>query len=97
MAAPMTYAIDGQQYVAVQVGYGGTPITVGPIPPSSAALKYQNTNRIIAFKLGGGAVPKPPARTVAAFPKPPEQKTTQAQIDAGDVVFLQQRTRLHHM
>ena len=33
-----------------------------PIPPSSAALKYQNTNRIIAFKLGGGAVPMPPAR-----------------------------------
>ena len=28
MAAPMTYAINGEQYVAVQVGYGGTAITV---------------------------------------------------------------------
>ena len=57
MAAPMTYAINGEQFVAVQAGYGGTAITVGPIPPSSAALKFQNTNRIIAFKLGGGRGP----------------------------------------
>jgi quinohemoprotein ethanol dehydrogenase len=31
MAAPMTYAVDGVQYVAVQVGYG-TGIGVGAIP-----------------------------------------------------------------
>jgi len=37
MAAPTTYAINGEQFVAVQAGYGGTAITVGPIPPSSAA------------------------------------------------------------
>jgi quinohemoprotein ethanol dehydrogenase len=97
MAAPMTYAINGEQYVAVQVGYGGTPITVGPIPPSSAALKYQNTNRIIAFKLGGGAVPTPPPRIEPAFPKPPEQKATQAQIDAGEVIFIEQCSRCHQL
>jgi quinohemoprotein ethanol dehydrogenase len=97
MAAPMTYAINGEQYVAVQVGYGGTAITVAQIPPSSAALKYQNTNRIIAFKLGGGAVPMPPARTEPPFPKPPEQKATQAQIDAGEVTFIEQCTRCHQL
>jgi quinohemoprotein ethanol dehydrogenase len=97
MAAPMTYAVDGVQYVAVQAGYGGTPITVGPIPPSSAALKYQNTNRIIAFKLGGGEVPAPPARVEPAFPKPPEQKATRAQIDAGEVTFIEQCTRCHQL
>jgi quinohemoprotein ethanol dehydrogenase len=97
MAAPMSYSVNGQQYVAVQVGYGGTPITVAPIPPSSAALKYENTNRIIAFKLGGGAVPMPPARVEPAFPKPPEQKATQAQIDAGEIVFNEQCTRCHQL
>ena len=97
MAAPMTYAVNGEQYVAVQVGYGGTAITVAPIPPSSAALKYQNTNRIIAFKLGGGAVPMPPLRTDPAFPKPPEQKATQAQIEAGEVTFIEQCTRCHQL
>src|SRR5665811_2441678 len=29
MAAPMTYAIGNEQYVAVQVGYGGTGIASG--------------------------------------------------------------------
>ena len=37
MAAPMTYAVNGEQYVAVQVGYGGTNIAGYTIPPSSAA------------------------------------------------------------
>ncbi len=97
MAAPMTYAINGEQYVAVQTGYGGTSITVGAIPPSSAALKYQNTNRIIAFKLGGGAVPTPPPRTEPVLEKPPEQKATQAQIDAGEIVFIAQCSRCHQL
>ena len=35
MAAPMTYAIGGEQFVAVQVGYGGAAITVGTIPPTA--------------------------------------------------------------
>ncbi|MEA3141566.1 MAG: quinohemoprotein ethanol dehydrogenase [Gammaproteobacteria bacterium] len=97
MAAPMTYSINGEQYVAVQVGYGGTPITVGAIPPSSAALKYENTNRIIAFKLGGSTVPTPPRRTEPLFPKPPEQKATKAQIDAGEITFIEQCTRCHQL
>jgi len=95
MAAPMTYSVGGEQFVAVQAGYGGTAITVGPIPPSSAALKYQNTNRIIAFKLGGGAVPTPPARVDPPFEKPPAPTATQAQIDAGEVKFAEQCTRCH--
>jgi quinohemoprotein ethanol dehydrogenase len=97
MAAPMTYAVNGDQYVAVQTGYGGTSIAVGPIPPSSAALKYQNTNRIIAFKLGGGAVPTPPPRTEPILEKPPQQKATQAQIDAGEIVFIAQCSRCHQL
>jgi quinohemoprotein ethanol dehydrogenase len=97
MAAPMTYAIDGEQYVAVQVGYGGVGITVGPIPPSSAALKYRNTNRIIAFKLGGGSVPLPPARIEPPLEMPPQQKATQAQIDAGELKFIEQCSRCHQL
>jgi quinohemoprotein ethanol dehydrogenase len=64
MAAPIAYAVNGEQYVAVQVGYGGTNISESPVPPSSAAAEYENKNRIIAFRLGGGKVPKPPLRHV---------------------------------
>lgn len=95
MAAPTTYAVNGEQYVAVQVGYGGTAIASGPIPPSSAAAKYENTNRIIAFKLGGGAVPRPAARPAMAFEKPPEQQASREAIEAGEVLFAQECSRCH--
>lgn len=95
MAAPMTYAIDGEQYVAVQVGYGGTGISVGPIPPSSAAVKFENTNRIIAFKLGGGRVPPPTARVAVPFDKPPEQTGSADAIRAGEIKFVEECSRCH--
>ena len=95
MAAPMTYEVNGEQYVAIQAGYGGTAITVGPVPPSSAALKYQNTNRIIALKLGGGTVPTPAALVDQPFEKPPAQTGSKAQIDAGEIKFAEECSRCH--
>jgi quinohemoprotein ethanol dehydrogenase len=95
MAAPTIYAVGGEQYVAVQVGYGGTGIAEGEIPPSSAAAKYENTNRIIAFKLGGGAVPRPPARLAAPFDRPPPQTADAAAIRAGEIKFVEECSRCH--
>ncbi len=95
MAAPMTYMVHGRQYVAVQTGYGGAAITVGPIPPSSAAYRRQNTNRIIAFELGGGRVPMPPPRVHTPFPQPPPQSADAAAIRDGEVKFVQECSRCH--
>jgi quinohemoprotein ethanol dehydrogenase len=95
MAAPTTYAVNGEQFVAVQAGYGGTGISVGSIPPSSAATKYENTNRIIAFKLGGGRVPTPAARVVEPFDKPPEQTASPQAIHDGEIKFVEECSRCH--
>jgi quinohemoprotein ethanol dehydrogenase len=95
MAAPITYAVNGEQYVAVQVGYGGTNIAEAPVPPSSAAAKYENTNRIIAFRLGGGDVPKPPLLAAMPFPKPPENNAAPAQLAYGEAKFIEQCSRCH--
>ena len=95
MAAPMTYAVHGEQFVAIQAGYGGAAITVGTIPPGSAARKYENVNRIIALKLGGPAVPPPPAWSEPPVPKPPAQTGSPASIRAGEVKFIQECSRCH--
>jgi quinohemoprotein ethanol dehydrogenase len=95
MAAPTTYEVNGEQYVAVQVGYGGTGIAEGPVPASSAMVKFENINRIIALKLGGGAVPTPPSRVETPFEKPPEQTADKAAIDAGEVKFVEECSRCH--
>ncbi len=94
MAAPMTYDIDGVQYVAVQAGYGGSGIGY-PIPPSSAAYRYENENRILVFKLGGGAVPKPPLRAPEPYPAPPKIHATLADIQHGEDKFVEQCSRCH--
>lgn len=95
MAAPMTYAVGGEQFVAVQAGYGGAAISTGTIPPSSAAGKYQNVNRIVVFKLGGPAVPTPPAWVEPPVPKPPAQTASEAHIRAGEIKFTQECSRCH--
>lgn len=95
MAAPATYTVNGEQFVAVQAGYGGAAITVGTIPQSSAALKYQNVNRIIAFRLGGPAVPAPAPRVDAPFEKPPAQTASSESIRAGEIKFVQECSRCH--
>jgi quinohemoprotein ethanol dehydrogenase len=95
MAAPMTYRIGGVQYIAVQAGYGGIGISY-PIPPSDAAYRNMNTNRILVFKLGGGPVPQPDLRPDPfAYPEPPALKTTPAVIALGEAKFTEYCSRCH--
>jgi quinohemoprotein ethanol dehydrogenase len=56
VAAPMTYSVDGDQYVAVMVGYGGAVIAAPfAAPDRPASLK----GRLIVYKLGGTATAPP--------------------------------------
>jgi quinohemoprotein ethanol dehydrogenase len=95
MATATTYAVNGEQYVAIQAGFGGTAMALAPIPAPSAARRYQNVNRIIAFKLGGGAVPVPPVRVDPPFPQPPASQATAEQLTLGEVKFVEQCSRCH--
>lgn len=95
MAAPMTYKVGGVQYIAVQVGYGGSGISF-PIPPSSAAYLNQNTNRILVFKLGGGPVPMPDKRVNPFdYPEPPVSTASAAMIAHGEEKFTEYCSRCH--
>jgi len=95
MAAPIAYALGGAQYIAVQIGYGGGGMAIGHIPSGSAALKYFNENRIVAFKLDGGAVPMPVARPPEPSQPPPQTQANKAQIERGEVKFTEQCGRCH--
>ena len=71
MAAPVSYQLDGEQYVAVIAGFGGA---MAPVYPKGTAMyRYQNYGRILAFKLGGGPTPLPPERVAASTPEPPSR------------------------
>jgi PQQ-dependent dehydrogenase (methanol/ethanol family) len=63
VAAPATYEIDGEQYVAIMVGYGGAaPLAAQVFLKDGARLP----GRLLVFKLGGKA--QAPAYDVADRP-----------------------------
>ncbi|MBT1704053.1 PQQ-dependent dehydrogenase, methanol/ethanol family [Chryseosolibacter indicus] len=94
LAAPVTYTVDGEQYVAVMAGFGGSFL---PIPNGATALnKYKNTGRIIAFKLGGGETPLPlPQDRVTKVPAPPDAVLEESQIRRGEDLYNQFCARCH--
>ncbi len=94
IAAPMTYRVRGVQYVAVLAGYGGGTLA-DPFPGDSAARKYGNAGRLIAFKLGGGAVPIPPPLAPSPLPRPPPRRGTVAEIHEGSVLYTRYCSRCH--
>ncbi len=68
MAPPITYEVDGKQYVAFQGGLGRPASTVGPND-----AKIDNPPMMFVFALdGNGELPKPaPPPAQAAKPQPP--------------------------
>ena len=84
LAPPMTYKIDGIQYVAVLAGLGGSESAY--YPKRSAARKYENPETLFVFKLDGKAVVKPELRRIPEKqPVPP----LPAKISAERMVFAE--------
>jgi quinohemoprotein ethanol dehydrogenase len=98
MAAPVTYAVNGTQYVAIVAGYGGGGVIIGaPLDPESAAYKYGNEGRIIALKLGGPPPALPPLRADVPMPELPERPVDVRRIAAGEVLYNRYCSRCHVM
>ena len=54
MAGPVTYSVNGEQYVAVLAGWGGVfPLATGEVSFKSG--RVQNISRMLVFKLGATA------------------------------------------
>jgi alcohol dehydrogenase (cytochrome c)/quinohemoprotein ethanol dehydrogenase len=88
IAAPMTYAVNGQQYVAIVVGWGGAyALAAGEVAVKGSLLA--NRSRVLAFKLGGTAqlpaapAAQAPAQPPAQFIPDPKMLAVGGQIFAG--------------
>jgi len=96
LAAPMTYRVKGEQYVAIMAAWGGGGFPY--VPPYSAAYQRGNKGRILVFKLGGGAVPIPPELPpLEVAPQPPAQQpsVTAATIAQGRALFFRNCVLCH--
>ncbi len=94
MAAPMTYKVNGIQYIAVMAGYGGGQIGE-TLPENSAAYRYGNEGRIIALKLGGPLPPLPSRFSAQPIPAPPPDEGSPTQVSAGAILYNRFCSRCH--
>jgi quinohemoprotein ethanol dehydrogenase len=64
IASPMTYAVNGKQYVSILAGYGGSAAMLSDI--FGVGWKYSAPRRLLTYALDGKKVlPKSPAPTFA--------------------------------
>jgi alcohol dehydrogenase (cytochrome c)/quinohemoprotein ethanol dehydrogenase len=86
MAGPVSYEVDGHQYVAVVAGWGGVfPLATGEVSFRSGHVR--NVSRILAFKLGGKVTLPPLPEVEVAKLNPPASTASQARIHAGEQKF----------
>ncbi len=77
MQAPVTYSVDGEQYIAATSGAGGAGILFGMEP-----AHVRQVGRVVVFKLNGAAkLPPDPPRAPA--PTPPSQVWPAATLAQG--------------
>ena len=80
LAAPMTYLIDGEQYVAVMVGWGGVwDVSAGKLTSQITP----NVSRLMVFKLGAAGKLPALAPSAQRVLDPPPVAGTPEQIALG--------------
>jgi quinohemoprotein ethanol dehydrogenase len=94
LAAPISYELDGVQYLAVMAGAGGPQAAL--FPPDVAANRYQNFERLLVFRLEGTPTPLPaPVSPAAQQPTPILIAADAATLAHGAALFNDHCQRCH--
>lgn len=81
LAPPISYSIDGEQYIAVVAGWGAVAANFSGLVLNADGTK-RNISRILAFKVGGTAV-LPPMPDMPVRVAPPDQFGSEEQVAKG--------------
>jgi len=93
MAAPITYAIDGEQYVAVAVGFGGgAAAEAGPILHHR---RIPNLSRVLVYKLDGKATLPPVPEWNRELTKPEPVTASVEVLEKGKIIYQRHCSYCH--
>jgi quinohemoprotein ethanol dehydrogenase len=93
IAAPSTFEVGGEQYIAVLSGWGGSyALSGGKAAAMSGNLR--NVSRLLVFKLGGTAV-LPPLEPRALVINPPPEPADAASLARGEPSYDQYCSACH--
>jgi quinohemoprotein ethanol dehydrogenase len=94
IAPPVTYAVDGVQYVAVMAGWGGVGVPSGDAR-SSIVPEYGNDGRLLVFRLDGPGQVTIPAKRDISIPEPPAMDYDQADLALGSRLYMERCNFCH--
>ncbi len=94
MAPPITYALDGEQYIAIAVGFGGG------FGAQGGAIAYgwniPNISRVLVYKRGGTHELPPVPEDTRKMPAPADPVTATADVvEYGQVVYQRHCSYCH--
>jgi quinohemoprotein ethanol dehydrogenase len=85
-AGPISYTVNGEQYIAVLAGWGGVlPLAAGEVALQSPRLV--NVPRMLAFKLGGKASLPPAPEVKPRVLTPPRATASPATVKKGEELY----------
>ena len=90
-AAPISYSVDGEQYIAINTGARATGNLQGI---TDAQARARQPGRLVAFKLGGTATLPPPPGP-APPPNPPNEVFADDVVRAGELLYADYCGRCH--
>jgi PQQ-dependent dehydrogenase (methanol/ethanol family) len=89
MAAPVSYAVGGEQYLVVMVGAGGSAGL------NYTFIDYENTGYVVAYKLGGSATLPRVRPREKSRPQVIDADAGPGDVERGQALYAHHCTRCH--
>jgi len=94
VAAPISYSVNGEQFIAVVAGWGGAvPLATGEVALKSG--RTQNVSRVLAFKLDGKTSLPPLQESGPAKLHPPRATASAATAQQGESLYQRYCSTCH--
>ena len=86
LAPPVSYQIDGVQYIAILAGTGGGELFTGEVP-NLASVKYGNFGKLLVFKLDGNVELPVPTVIDRSIPEQPDLQASVEDVARGERLY----------
>jgi quinohemoprotein ethanol dehydrogenase len=89
VAPPITYRVDGTQYITVLTGMGTSGSYLGPLLERFGLNPATQDRRVLTFALNGTAILPPSAESTVTIPDDPDYQLDAESRGRGEIVYAQ--------
>lgn len=86
-ASPISFSVNGNQFVLVPVGWGSASRVFGPASMMATPESKRGPSRLLAFRLGAEKAFPLPKISIPAVPQPPRQTFSAQMVERGKSLY----------